>query len=221
MPKTDATADRKAVVKALLRRHGTTFADELGIDVAKNTPSPLFRLLCLALLLSARIRGGIAMNAARALAEEGLTTAEKMAGAGWERRTRILNQSGYARYDERTSRMLGDTAEMILDRYRGDLRVLREAAKRDAARERALLKEFKGIGDTGADIFFREVQGAWTEVAPFVDRRALAAAAKLGLGDDAEALAGYMPKRDLPRLVAALVRVDMAGDHDDVLADGG
>jgi endonuclease III len=219
MPKTAARTDQKAVVKALLRRHGTTFAEELGIDVAKNTPSPLFRLLCLSLLLSARIRGSIAIDAARALAKDGLTTAEKTAGASWERRTRVLNESGYARYDERTSTMLGDTANLLLDRYGGDLRKLRDAADRDPARERALLKELKGIGDAGVDIFFREVQGAWGEVAPFADRRALVAAAKLGLGDDAEALARHVRGKDLPRLVAALVRMDVADDHEEVLAD--
>lgn len=223
MPETETKTgtNRKAVVRTLLHRHGTTFAEELGINVARNTPSPLFRLLCVSLLLSARIRGSIAMDAARALAREGLTTPEKMAGATWERRTKILNRSGYARYDERTSRMLGETADMILDRYGGDLRRLRDTADRDPARERALLKELKGIGDAGADIFLREVQGAWTEVAPFADRRALAAAAKLGLGDDADALARHVPTKDLPRLVAALVRVDVAGDHDEVLAGAG
>lgn len=216
-----AKPDEKAVVEALLRRHGTTFADELGINVSRNTPSPLFRLLCMALLLSARIRGNIAMDAARALAKEGLTTPQKMADASWERRTSILNRSGYARYDESTSRMLGDTATMILDRYGGDLRALRDAADRDPSRERKLLKEFKGIGDAGADIFFREVQGAWTEVAPFVDRRALSGARKLGLGDDAESVARHVKTSDLPRFVAALVRIDVEGDHDEVLAEAG
>lgn len=214
-----AKPDQKAVVKALLRRHGTTFADELGIDVARNTPSPLFRLLCMALLLSARIGGNIAMDAARALAKEGLTTPQKMADASWERRTRILNRSGYARYDESTSRMLGDTSNMILDRYGGDLRALREAAERDPSRERKLLKEFKGIGDAGADIFLREIQGTWTEVGPFADRRALSAASKLGLGDDSQAVARHVGASDLPKLVAALVRVDVERDHDEVLAD--
>src|SRR4051794_28472953 len=48
-------ATQKDTVRALLDRHGRTFADELGIDVAKNTPAALFRLLCAATLMSARI----------------------------------------------------------------------------------------------------------------------------------------------------------------------
>jgi hypothetical protein len=72
--------------------------------------------------------------------------------------------------------MLGDTARVLLDRYAGDLRTLREEAGGRPEQERALLKQFKGIGDVGADIFLREVQAVWDEVRPFVDRRARAGA---------------------------------------------
>jgi hypothetical protein len=40
-------------------------------------------------------------------------------------------------------------------------------------RECKLLKEFKGIGDVGANIFCREAQIAWDELYPFADRKAL------------------------------------------------
>jgi hypothetical protein len=152
------------VVSALLDRHGRTFGEELGVDVASGTPSPLFRLLCASLLMSARISAGIATAAARALADSGWTTAERLAESSWEDRARVLNQAGYARYDERTSTMLGETATLVLDRYGGDLRRLREDAGCDPAEERRRVKECKGIGDVGADIFFREVQAAWPEV---------------------------------------------------------
>jgi hypothetical protein len=49
---------------------------------------------------------------------------------------------------------------MVVEKYGGDLRNLRKSAapggRPDPARERKLLKEFKGIGDVGANIFFRE-----------------------------------------------------------------
>lgn len=62
-----AAPSRRQIVEALLERHGQTFAHELGIDVAKNTPSPLFRLLVAAILFSARIGHRLAVEAARAL----------------------------------------------------------------------------------------------------------------------------------------------------------
>jgi hypothetical protein len=212
-----ARASKDRIVEALLERHGRTYAQELGIDLGRGTPSVLFRWLCASLLLSARISADLAMQAARALTREGWTSARRMADATWEQRTRTLNQAGYARYDESTSRMLGDTAKLLLDKYRGDLRRLRDVAGRDPARERALLKECKGIGDVGADIFCREAQSAWDELFPFGDRRALEAAGRLGLEDDAGGLARRVSREDYPRLLAALVRTGLAKDFDEVL----
>jgi endonuclease III len=212
-----AKPSKDRIVATLLERHGRTYAEELGIRLERGTPSVLFRWLCAATLLSARIGAEAAMQATRALAKQGWTTAEKMAATSWEQRTRTLNEAGYARYDESTSRMLGDTAELLLDKYRGDLRQLRAAAERDPQRERTLLKECKGIGDVGADIFCREAQVAWDELFPFADRRALQAAGRLGLDDDAGRLAKRVSRKDYPRLLAALVRTGLAKDFDEVL----
>ncbi len=205
------------VVAALLERHGRTFAEEIGIDLSRNTPSPLFRWLCASILFSARIGAKQAISAARALTDTGWTTAEKMAASSWEERTRVLNRSGYARYDESTSRMLGDVAVIMRDRYQGDLRRLREQAGEAPDEERRLLKDFKGIGDVGADIFMREVQVVWPELYPFSDKKAIAAAKRLGLADDAASLAQLVDREDYPRLLAALVRTDLADDYDTIL----
>lgn len=211
-------AGKRRVVETLLERHGTTFADEAGIPLGRNTPSPLFRLLCLSLLLSARIRSGIAVAAAVALADAGWTTADRMAASSWEERTRVLNGSGYARYDERTSRSLGNTAELVIERYRGDLRRLRAEADGDPDAARRMLTGFSGIGPLGADVFLREAQVVWTEFLPFADRRTLEVARELGLGDSADALHGLAGDEEtFTRLVAALVRSGLAHDTGDIL----
>jgi endonuclease III len=209
-------SSQDAVVRALLDLYGETFSEELDIAIADNTPSPLFRLLCASLLFSARISTDIAVAAAHALFERGWTSAEKMAGSTWEERTRTLNEAGYARYDESTSRMLGDTVALLLERYGGDLRNLREQAERNPGQERRLLKEFKGIGDVGADIFFREAQVAWDELFPFADDRSLEGARKLGLPDSPQALVDLAGAEDYPRLVAALVRMQLQKGLEDV-----
>jgi hypothetical protein len=214
-----AAADPHRIVEILLDRYGETYAEMLSIDLAQGTLSALFQWLCASLLFSARIRADAALEATRALFREGLTTPEKMAAATWERRTGILNRAGYARYDESTSRMLGETSQMLLDRYHGDLRSLRKAASRNPQEERRLLKQFKGIGDVGADIFFREVQIVWDELYPFADRRALSAAGRLGLGADAQALARLVEASEFIRLVAALVRIDLGRHYERVLSE--
>src|SRR5215211_7792207 len=196
------------VASELLRRYPRTYAEELGID-RLDRPSDLFRMLVLALLMSARIRASIAADAANALFGQDWRTARAMTEASWEVRARTLNRAGYARYDERTSTMLGETSRFLLDRYNGDLRRLREEAGHQPATERKLIKECKGIGDVGADIFFREVQRKWSELFPFADKRALQAAKRFGLATDAGSVAELTSRTDFPRLINALVRADL------------
>jgi hypothetical protein len=131
------------------------------------SPSALFRLLCLALLASERIRPEQSFAATRALTESRWSTPKAMATASWEQRVKVLNTHEYARYDEKTSCFLADTSTLLLEKYGGDLRELREAAKRDPTCERKLLRECKGIGNVGVDIFFREAQVIWDELYPF------------------------------------------------------
>ncbi len=209
-------SENKAIARAVLDLYGKTFAQDLKIHPERDTPSQLFRLLVFALLSSARIRYAAAVQAAGALQKEGWSTARKMAAATWEQRVVVLNRNGYARYDESTSRMLQDTSDLLLDKYGGDLRRLREAAGRDPGRERDLLKECKGIGEVGASIFFREVQAAWDEVYPFADGPALKAANRLGLPETAAGLKGLTAKKDFPRLIVGLVRVQLDKGFDKV-----
>lgn len=112
--------------------------------------------------------------------------------------------------------LLGDTAEMLLDRWDGDLRRLRAEAGSEVEGLRDLVQEAKGIGAVGADIFCREVQGAWPEVRPFLDDRALDVGRRLGLGDDRTAVAGLVDGPQLPVLAAALVRAGLADDLDEI-----
>lgn len=209
---------KQRIVEALVARHGRTYADEAGISIRDN-PAPLFQLLVLSLLLSARIRADAAMAGFRGLVDTGWTTPAKLAASTWEQRTKTLNESGYARYDESTATMLGDTVDLLLDRYYGDLRQLRDHADHDPDAERRLLQQFSGIGEVGAAIFSREVQIVWDEMYPFADPRALAAADRLGLGGNLpDLIRNTNDAAHFTLVVAALVRCDLAGDHADIVA---
>jgi hypothetical protein len=100
-------------------------------------------------------------------------------------------------------------SELLETRWKGDLRRLRDAADHDPDAERRLLKQFKGIGDVGVHIFFREAQAAWDELRPFFDDRALDGAGRVGLPKDPDRLAGLVKGDDLARLSAALVRAEL------------
>lgn len=202
-------ADR--TVGVLLERHGTTYADEAGITL-EDTPSPLYRLLVLATLLSARITADIAVAAARELSDAGYRTPRAMLDATWQDRVDALGRGHYRRYDERTATQLGDGAQLCLDRWKGDLRNLHAEGAGDAKATAELLQELPGIGPAGADIFLREVQGVWTNLRPHLDAKVLDGARAVGLPADAATLADLVPPQDLPRLAAALVRVSLDDD---------
>ena len=211
--------DRSAgdLVRRVLDRHGRTFAEEARIALA-DEPAPLFQLLVLAQLLSARIAAGISIAAARELTAAGWTTPQRLRDAPRPRLVAALGRAGYRRYDERTATQLRDMGGLVLDRYGGDLRRLGEAAGGDVDAAGRLIQEVKGIGPTGAAVFLREVQGVWPWVRPYLDDRARSGARRIGLPDDGQ-LAGLVEPDDLARFAAALVRVSRVPADQDPLGN--
>ncbi|MFD5653942.1 endonuclease [Streptomyces sp. NPDC127039] len=203
--------DQRRTLRELVDAHGQTYAEEAGIRL-KDTPQPLYRLLVLAHLLSARISASIAVATARALSEAGLRDPRRMAGATWQQRVDALGRGGYRRYDERTATQLGEAAELLTERWGGDLRRLRDEADGEVSALRRLLQEFPGVGPTGADIFLREAQLVWPEAGPLLDRKALQGAERLGLPGDPDRLLSLAGKTEPAVLAAALVRAAVDKD---------
>ncbi|MFF8378396.1 endonuclease [Streptomyces sp. NPDC015661] len=202
--------DTDRAIARLLREHGRTFADEAGITL-RDEPAPLYQLLVLTVLCSIRIRASTATAAARELFAAGLRTPRAMADSTWQARVEALGRAHYVRYDESTATALGEGATLVLDRYHGDLRRLREEASGDPGKLRALLREVPRIGPVGAGIFCREAQAVWPELRPYFDERALTTAAGLALPHTPAGLARHVPPKDLARLAAALVRAGLSG----------
>jgi hypothetical protein len=193
-------------VRTLLSGHGRTYAQDAGISL-RNTPQALYQLLVLANLLSARIKASVATDSARALFEAGMRSPRRMADATWQHRVDALGVGHYRRYDERTATQLGDGAQALLETYGGDLRALRRQADGDLGEMKELLRKVTpGLGPTGADIFLREVQAVWPEVAPYFDSKAAQGADRLGLPKSPRKLAELARRDDYPALAAALVR---------------
>lgn len=196
------------IVARLRDQAGQTYAEEAGITLA-DKPMPLFQLLVLCMLASKPIDATVAMRAARELFSAGLRTPDAVLDA--DRRTMIdaFGRAGYARYDESSATRLTEMAETVRAEFGGDLRRL--AAQHDVAEVRRKLKQFKGIGDTGADIFLREVQDTWTWLRPFFDDRALDTARRLGLPKDPKELQ-RLATDGTAALAAGLVRAALDDD---------
>ncbi|TDC41275.1 hypothetical protein [Micromonospora sp. KC213] len=215
---TSRTEDRKRLVRRLAGDRG--FAEQYGFRVTNN-PSNLFQLLCLAVLLARRGDFRRALDAAHALPDSGWDSAARLARSRHVDRVRVLREAGQRGDVAALADVLGDLARTVVDRYRGDLRRLRAHAGHDPARERELLTALPGVDDQVADLFLRETQALWREVAPVADRRALVAARRLGLGrsaDDLAELAGSGESERLAWLVGALARVDLEQRYAEISA---
>jgi hypothetical protein len=207
---------REATVAALIEHQGTLYSEEMGANIARDTPQELFHWLIGTIMLSARIGAGNAIRGCRALREHDLHKIDVILDRDYWDIVKVLNENGYARYDESTARYLKDTAEWARDTWDGDLRKLRDASD-GAADILEKLKEAKGLGDTGADIFAREVQLVWDAFYPRADGPALHAASDLGLPRDANELADLAGSRErFVRLMAALTRAKLEGPDDAV-----
>lgn len=199
-------ADYRRIIKAVLEQAGTTYAAQARIRL-RDTPAPLWQLLVLSNLLSARISADIAVAAARELFSARGNTAKGMAELTWQQRVDALGRGSYVRYDESTSTRLGECARLVLDRYHGDLRRLAYEADCDAGRLGKGLRQFPGIGPSGVEIFCREAQAVWPFLRPYLDELTLEGARVVGLPDNAAHLAKLVAGDDLAAFAAGLVRI--------------
>ena len=198
------------IVRELLDRHGRLYAEDAGIRLA-DRPAPLYQLLVLATLMSAPVPAGTAVTAARELFAAGYRSPKAMSEASWQHRVDALGRGHYRRYDERTATMLGDGAELLVGKWHGDLRRLRDESGGDVRDIASRLTEFPGMGPVGASIFLREAQDVWPVVAPYVDAKVTSGAHRVRLPADRESLAGLLAGSGQPaRLAAALVRVSLS-----------
>jgi hypothetical protein len=211
--------DKHRLVGRLLAREGRGFAEACGFALTNN-PSSLFRLLYLSLLANGRHDPQLAVRLGQAVGDAGWDSAARLAATDHEQRSRTLRAAGAGRDADRLADTLGKLAQAVADRYGGDLRRLRTAARRKPAALRRALTGLPGIDDAAVDVFFREVQVIWPETGPFADRRALRAADRLGLARDVTELAALTGDESerLAWLAGALVRVDADDRYEEVRA---
>ncbi|KAE8351523.1 hypothetical protein BDV28DRAFT_18210 [Aspergillus coremiiformis] len=163
-----------------------------GTKIAKDpltaSPETLLAMVMDAMLKSRPISHHLTQRTIAKVIEAGYHDIRKLGDSSWEERTMVLKDGGYNRYREQGATNLGELAELVDAKYDGDLNNLLEEAHHDRNQVRELVKEIKGLGDLGADLFFNNVQSVWPSIAPFVDRRSLQTADQVGIGTDLDAI---------------------------------
>ncbi|PLB42141.1 uncharacterized protein BDW47DRAFT_97937 [Aspergillus candidus] len=160
--------------------HGTSLAEK----PLTATPDTLLAMLLDAMLKSRPISHDLSQRAVKKVLDEGYHDIQTLGDSSWEDRTGVLRDGGYNRYREQGATNLGEAAQFIREKYDGDLNNLLESAHHDRGEVRDRVKELKGLGDMGVDLFFNNVQSVWPEIAPFLDQRSLQTAEQVGIGRD-------------------------------------
>ncbi len=169
-------------LKRILREYGRKYSDILGIRVGGGKDSELFKWFIASILLGKRIGETLALRAYRQLEADGLLSFSRMSNASWDGLVASLDAGGYVRYDFSTASTLQETMGLLGRKYRGSMNALHETAKDDADLEARLI-EFRGVGPVTANIFLRELRGAWRKADPQLGDLAEKAANELGIKD--------------------------------------
>jgi endonuclease III len=182
----------------LLLSNFPLYSEDLGIDLKE--PEGRFKWFLASILFGARIGEKIAINTYKTFEKHGILSPDRILEVGWDELVEVLDESGYVRYDFSTATKLLNIAGKLKDKY-GSLENLYTRSKdmRDLERK---LKEFKGIGDVTAQIFLRELRGAWKIEMP-VSSKARETAKKLDINLD------DFGGEKLSRVETALVKLNL------------
>jgi len=205
-----SSQDSNLQLSRLISTYGVLPLQDLNLH--DSTTSKSVRILALvlnAMLTSTRISHRIANATLKCVIEAKYHHLESLEGSTWEERTQVLTKGGYTHYREKTATALGDLAKLLRDKYDGDFNNLLLRAKSSPQKIRSLLKEIKGLGNVGIDIFFGSAQSIWPCLAPFIDSRNMETAKRIGLSSDVKSLwldVGKDPT-EMCRLSSALTTV--------------
>lgn len=181
-------------------------SEELGIRLAERSEDALFRWFLASLLFGGRIHASVADCTYDSFVLHRLTNPWAILDAGWSFLVNpVMRQGGYIRYDESKSRQILRDCRTLVERYRGSLQALHDAAS-DSADLEERVDAFYGVGPVTTNIFLRELRPFWAKADP---------APLPWVVEEAEARGidlGTIPRKSLrfARIEAGLVRLHLA-----------
>jgi endonuclease III len=171
-----------------------SYSDELGLDLTK--PEDRFKWFLASVLFAKRISAETAKETYLCFEQEELTSPDAILQAGWDRLVEVLDSGGYTRYDFSTATNLLGIAKTLKEKYGSLERLHAESSSPSDLENR--LREFKGVGPVGVNIFLRELRGVWEKAKPSPSPMAVVTAQKIGLNPE-----------DVERYESQLVRLNL------------
>ncbi len=175
----------------------------LSIDLSRGDPANVKWFLA-AFLYAKPIREESATKTYRLFEENGLTSADAIVRAGWDRLVAILDKGGYTRYDFSTADRLLEVFGNLQKDYGGSLSRLYRDSRDEEDLERRLKALGKGIGQVTISVFLRDMRRVWPKARPRPTTKIKEEMSSLGIQD----LDEYAEKHglDVVRLETALHR---------------
>ncbi|KAK2756932.1 hypothetical protein FQN54_004900 [Arachnomyces sp. PD_36] len=131
------------------------FAKDLGIDLESRQETEYFKWFLACLLFGKPVQQEVAKRAFLELVDNGITSAEAINDAGWDKLVEILDEGHYVRYDFSTATKLLEVSSALTERYGTFGGFVKEYPTADELA--AHLRQFKGIGPKTVDIFLRDM----------------------------------------------------------------
>jgi endonuclease III len=154
-----------------------SYSDELGLNLTK--PEDRFKWFLASILFAKRISAETAKETYLYFEQEELTSLDAILQAGWNRLVKVLDSGGYTRYDFSTATNLLGIAKKLKEKYGSLEKLNAESSSPDDLENR--LREFKGVGPIGVNIFLRELRGIWEKAKPTPSAIAVGTAQRIGL----------------------------------------
>jgi hypothetical protein len=223
-PRASKSSPSNPTILKLLSSYETTPLYDIGLqEPLKPTSSTALAHIFNALLLSTRISHAIAAKTLSSIVSAGWCDLPTLQKTTWKERTEILTKGGYTHYREKTATGLGDLAIFLEEEYEGDAARLisGEDNETDGEQKRRAvsgrLKEIKGLGPLGVEIFLETAQAVWPCLAPFMGERDLKALREMGVEESIENIYVSLDKdsKKMSRLCAAIAKArleDKKGD---------
>ncbi|EED23009.1 conserved hypothetical protein [Talaromyces stipitatus ATCC 10500] len=199
--------------------YGTLPLEGLGVDKPlEPTPEVLLAMVIDSMLKSTRISHNLAQKASTSVFKAGYHDIKVLSKTSWDDRVQVLAEGGYNRYRETTATKLGDLAQLVNEKYDGDLNNLLKKAGDNPTQIRHLIREVKGFGDVATDLFCDDAQAVWPVLAPTIDHRSLDTAKEVGIGTDIVAIYAELDKDpvQMSKLARGLSAVRLSKHQEDI-----